>query len=154
MISLDYKGDIYPCIRYMDTSLGPNIQPYRIGDLNHGIGFDKDCKYRLDSFEKVTRISQSPTECNECGINSNCGWCSALNYQEFGTINKRTTYTCGMHKARALANAYYWNKIFDKEKSEYRFKLNLSDKECLKIISESELKEIKSFMIDNFIPTN
>jgi hypothetical protein len=52
-----------------------------------------------------------------------CGWCSAYNYEEFGTINKRTTYICIMHKARVLANNYYWNKLYKKLNIK-KYKLN------------------------------
>lgn len=68
---------------------------------------------------------------------------TAYNYAEFGTPNKRATYICKMHKARVLANYYYWNKLFKVENitDEEPFVLNLSneeiefitggDKECL-----------------------
>lgn len=36
-------------------------------------------------------------------------WCTAYNYQIFGTPNKRATFICPMHKARVLANEYYWH---------------------------------------------
>lgn len=58
----------------------------------------------------VTRRSQSTDECFNCPIAAGCGWCSAFNYENFGTVNKRTTFICIMHKARALANVYYWRR--------------------------------------------
>ena len=80
----------------------------------------------------VTYQSQSPQECIDCPISSGCGWCSALNYQEFGTINKRTTYTSLMHKARVLANYYYQNKMG----GNYPFLINKQD--AIDIIGENE----------------
>lgn len=48
-----------------------------------------------------------------------------------------------MHKARALANVYYWNSLYkklniDKVKQNY-----LPDEESLKIISQEELDKLK-----------
>jgi hypothetical protein len=59
----------------------------------------------------ITRRSQSTDECFNCPIASGCGWCSAYNYELYGTPNKRATYICGMHKARSLANVYYWRRM-------------------------------------------
>ena len=42
MIALNYKGDIYPCLRYMESSLGKNIEPIIIGDLQNGIAYSED----------------------------------------------------------------------------------------------------------------
>ena len=48
-----------------------------------------------------------------------------------------------MHKARALANVYYWNMCFGKYNENIRFKLWLSDEESLKIIPIEELNLLK-----------
>ena len=48
--------------------------------------------------------------------------CSAYNFQEFGTVDKRATYICVMHKARALANVYFWNKYYEKQGKKKVFK--------------------------------
>lgn len=69
---------------------------------------------------------------------SGCAWCSAWNYQKFGTANKRCTNICIMHKARVLANVYYWNKLHRMNESCDRFALNLPKEEALKIIDEKE----------------
>jgi radical SAM protein with 4Fe4S-binding SPASM domain len=37
MIAVDYKGDIYPCIRYMESSLGNSAPPIIIGNVYDGI---------------------------------------------------------------------------------------------------------------------
>ena len=113
MLAIDYKGDLYPCLRYMESSIGNDQLPYIIGNLNNGIGYNQQTKDKVAELN-VTYQSQSPQECLDCPVSIECGWCSALNYQEFGTINKRTTYTCLMHKARVLANYYYQNKIAKK----------------------------------------
>ena len=131
MLAVDYKGDLYPCLRYMESSIGQNQPPYIIGNVNDGIGYNQQTKDMIAGLD-VTYESQSPQECIDCPVSSECGWCSALNYQEFGTINKRTTYTCLMHKARVLANYYYQNKMG----GNYPFLINKQD--AIDIIGENE----------------
>lgn len=131
MLAVDYKGDLYPCLRYMESSIGQNQLPYIIGNVNDGIGYNQQTKDMIAGLD-VTYQSQSPQECLNCPVSSECGWCSALNYQEFGTINKRTTYTCLMHKARVLANYYYQNKMG----GNYPFLINKQD--AIDIIGEDE----------------
>lgn len=131
MLAVDYKGDLYPCLRYMESSIGQNQLPYIIGNVNDGIGYNQQTKDMIAGLD-VTYKSQSPQECIDCPVSSECGWCSALNYQEFGTINKRTTYTCLMHKARVLANYYYQNRMG----GNYPFLINKQD--AIDIIGEDE----------------
>lgn len=131
MLAVDYKGDLYPCLRYMESSIGQSQSPYIIGNVNDGIGYNQQTKDMIAGLD-VTYKSQSPQECIDCQVSSECGWCSALNYQEFGTINKRTTYTCLMHKARVLANYYYQNKMG----GNYPFLINKQD--AIDIIGEDE----------------
>ena len=131
MLAIDYKGDLYPCLRYMESSIGQSQSPYIIGNVNDGIGYNQQTKDMIAGLN-VTYQSQSPQECLDCPVSSECGWCSALNYQEFGTINKRTTYTCLMHKARVLANYYYQNKMG----GNYPFLINKQD--AIDIIGEDE----------------
>lgn len=110
MLAIDYKGDIYPCLRYADVALGKDQPPIIIGNINRGI-------YQLDSekaiwneFQQVTLKSQSPEKCLTCSIGAGCAWCSAYNYQATGSFNKRVTFICDMHKAQALATYYFWHK--------------------------------------------
>lgn len=131
MLAVDYKGDLYPCLRYMESSIGQSQSPYIIGNVNDGIGYNQQTKDMIAGLD-VTYQSQSPQKCLDCPVSGECGWCSALNYQEFGTINKRTTYTCLMHKARVLANYYYQNKMG----GNYPFLINKQD--AIDIIGEGE----------------
>lgn len=143
MLAIDYKGDLFPCLRYMESSLGSKQEPIIIGNLDHGIyQTDKEKKWR-EELEGVTRRSQSTDECFDCPIAEGCSWCSAYNYEVYGTVNKRATFICPMHKAACLANAYYWNLVFIKENDPRRFKIYLSDDEALKIISKNELKMLR-----------
>ena len=146
MISVDYKGDIYPCIRYMESSLGNDVSPLIIGNVYTGIMTDAKCRNCINALKQVNRISQSTEECINCPIAEGCAWCQAYNYQSSGgDFNHRATFICIMHKARALANCYYWNLNYWKNKENKRMKLWLSDEEALKIISIQELNELKAF---------
>lgn len=143
MIALDWKGDIYPCIRYMESSLGPNIEPIIIGNINDGIMTNAKCRNCINALKSINRLNQSTDECINCPIAEGCSWCSAYNYQDSGDFNHRATYICIMHKARALANCYYWNLYYKKYNMKNRMKLYLPDQEALKIISIDELNYLK-----------
>ena len=111
MLSVDPDGRIFPCIRYMESSLGTQQKPIVIGDVWRGIA-QKPCeKECLECMGKITRRSQSTDECFYCPIGQGCGWCSGFNYQTFGTVNKRATFTCEMHKSQALASCYFNNSF-------------------------------------------
>ena len=145
MISVDWKGDIYPCIRYMESSLGTDLEPIIAGNVYDGIMTDAKCRNCIMALKQVDRISQSTEECINCPIAEGCAWCQAYNYQDSGgDFNHRATYICIMHKARALANCYYWNLYYWKHNIPKRFKLWLSDEECLKIITQEELDLLKA----------
>lgn len=144
MISVDWKGDIYPCIRYMESSLGESQKPLIIGNVYDGIMTTQeqcDCVHCLWA---VDRKSQSTDECFNCPIAEGCSWCSAFNYQCFGTVDKRATFICIMHKARALANAYYWNKGFRATGQNKRMRMYIPKEWALDIISEDEWNSLKA----------
>ena len=144
MISVDWKGDIYPCIRYMESSLGNNIEPIIIGNVNDGLMTNAKCRNCILQLKQVNRLNQSTEECINCPIAEGCAWCQAYNYQDSGDFHHRATYICIMHKARALANCYFWNLYYWKHKENIRFKIWLSDEESLKIISQEELDLLKA----------
>lgn len=140
MISVDWKGDIFPCIRYMESSLGNDVPPLIVGNVNDGICVLPEHKKCSECLKAVNRLTQSTEECLMCPIAEGCSWCQAYNYQDSGgDINHRATYICVMHKARALANCYYWNMYYRLHNIPKRFKLWLSDEEALKIIDQEEL---------------
>lgn len=143
MLAIDPKGDCFPCIRYMHSSLGEDQVPLKIGDIEHGIYQLTEDKETFKMLDGITRRSQSTDECFYCEIASGCAWCSGWNYQLYGTPNKRCTRICTMHKARALANAYFWNKRYLKEGTKKYFHNYLREEEALKIISKTELDLLK-----------
>lgn len=136
MIAIDYKGDIFPCLRYMESSIGQDQSPYIIGNLSEGIGQTAETKKRIKDLN-ITWVSQNPPECIECPVSEGCAWCSAYNYQVYGTVNKRTTFTCDMHKARVLANYYYQNKLAEKYHSK-KIPFLIKKEDSIKIIGNKE----------------
>ena len=111
-IAIDYLGNFYSCIRYMESSLNHKQKPLNIGNVYTGYLSCEQEKNNYKLLSNITRRTQSTDRCYYCPIGAGCAWCSAFNYEEFGTPNKRTTYICLMHQARALANQYYWNKLY------------------------------------------
>ena len=142
MISVDVRGAIFNCIRYMQSSLGGSRTPLRIGDVDSGIGCIDADKCNICSMQCITRRSQSVDKCFYCPIAKGCGWCSAYNYQTFGTVNKRAITICETHTAEALANNYYWNKYLKKHGNENRLKLYVPCEWAIKIIGEDEYNKI------------
>lgn len=138
MLSCDPDGWLYPCIRYMESSLGNDAPPLKIGHVDIGIGTCKKETECIDCLKKITRRSQSTDECWNCPIAKGCVWCSGYNYQVFKTADKRATFICCMHKARALANVYYWNKYYIKNNIPERMKMYCPKEWALEIIDEDE----------------
>lgn len=143
MLAVDYTGNIYPCIRYSPTSLG-SIPPLVIGNVDEGVCISPDHQNCVHCLKAITRRSQSTDECFNCPISTGCAWCSAYNYQETRNPDKRVTYTCIMHKARALANVYFWNKYYIKHDIKGAFINHVPDDWALEIIDNEELKNLKS----------
>lgn len=143
MLALDWKGDYYPCIRYMESSLGENIPPLKIGSIDKGIGTNENEQNIINELKSITRQSQSTEECLNCPINAGCAWCSGYNYQDTGSVNKRATYICIMHKARSLACAYFFNSAYILYNIKNKFVINLSEEDALKIISSEEFTNLQ-----------
>jgi radical SAM peptide maturase (CXXX-repeat target family) len=143
MLSIDPDGRLFPCIRYMESSLGDDAPPFNIGDVNEGIGQTEEFRERIKCLDCITRKTQSTEECFNCPIADGCSWCSAYNYQEFGTPDKRATYICDIHKTRSLANVYFWNRYYRKSGYNKYFKLWCPDEWALTIIDEDELNMLK-----------
>ena len=137
MLSFDPDGIAYPCIRYMPSSLGNDAPPITIGTVDGIFETEKD-KETKRCLDCITRRSQSTDECWNCPIASGCAWCSGWNYQLYGTPDKRCTRICPMHKARSLANVYYWNKYYCQNNIDKHFEMHLPKEEALKFISEDE----------------
>lgn len=137
-VAFDYKGDMYPCIRYMNSSLNGRQKGINVGNAKTGYLSTQEEKNNFELVSNITRRSQSTDKCFYCPIAAGCSWCSGYNYEEFGTPNKRTTYTCVMHQAQSLANVYYWNKLYQYLNIDKKFKMYIPKEWALNIIDEEE----------------
>lgn len=138
MLACDPEGYLYPCLRYMESSLGCDQKPIIIGHVDTGLVTTEEEKNIVKCLNCVNRRTQSIDECYYCPIAEGCSWCSAYNYQEFGTVDHRATYICVMHKARSLANVYYWNKLYQKNHQNKVFKMCCPKEWAIPIIGETE----------------
>ena len=140
MMALDWKGDLYPCLRYMESSLGGIVPPLKVGNIYTGIMTDPKDIANMKALQAINRVNQSEQKCLDCPIAQGCAYCQAYNYQNCGEIGKRATYNCIMHKAASLANAYFWNKCYIKhDDQEDTFKIYLPDEDALEIVDQDEL---------------
>lgn len=113
MLSFAPDGSAYPCIRYAPISIGEEkAQKVRFGSVYDGLYVTDAQRQAKAELDAITRTSQSPQECLECPVSAGCGWCSGLNYELFGTANKRSTAICWAHKARVLASCYYHDRRY------------------------------------------
>ncbi|MCT4686097.1 radical SAM peptide maturase, CXXX-repeat target family [Vallitalea sp.] len=149
MLAIAPDERIYPCLRYVPFTQKEGTKPLVIGSLEGGIGNTDEQQHTVDELTQITRRSQSTDECFNCPIASGCAWCSAYNYEETGSPNKRVTYICIMHRARVLANIYYWNKLYRKEGLEERFPVNTPKEWALEIISEEEYNMLLDLSKEN-----
>lgn len=134
MLFMQYDGKIYNCNRYSEISIGNPDRDLYIGTVDKGI-------YRLDvvnTLKSVTRETMYNNECKNCPIAKGCADCVAYCYEVLGDFKKLTTL-CDMHKARSLANVYFWNKYFIKYNIPQVFLLHLPVQEALKYVSKKEL---------------
>ena len=144
MLAFNPLGVAYPCLRYMESSLGNDMPPMRIGDVENGVGMCKSHCDNIKCLDCITRRSQSTDECYYCPIASGCSWCSGYNYQLYGTPNKRALFICIMHKARALANAYLYSRWFEKQYPERKYSMYIPKNMALEVISEEEYEFLVS----------
>lgn len=140
MLAIDPDGKLYPCLRYMKSSLGNDQPPLSIGDVWNGIGQTPEDARWIKCLACVTRRTESSDECFFCPIADGCAECSAYNYQINGTPDSRCTFICDMHKARCLANSYFWNKWYRKTNSKERVKIYCPEEWALEIIPENEFQ--------------
>lgn len=139
MLAFDSNGDIYPCLRFLPFALRfRSPDRYKLGNIDTGVLNTEESIAAKKEMDSLTRTSQSTEKCNNCPICTGCAWCSAWNFDLYGTVNKRCTRICPMHQARVMANAYYWNKLYRSLDMEDRFELNIPKDWALEIIDEDE----------------
>jgi radical SAM protein with 4Fe4S-binding SPASM domain len=143
MLACDPDGNLFPCIRYMDSSLNGHRPALKIGDVDRGLLQTTEEAQIIKCMDCVTRSSQSTQECMDCPIAEGCAWCSGYNYEMFGTVNHRATFICPMHKARSLGNVYFWNKYYLKHNEDKKFKMYCPKEWAVPIIGEEEYAMLK-----------
>lgn len=144
MLALQPSGKIYSCCRFMDTSLGKNInKDFCFGHVQHGLGYTDNEKENINILKNLTTISQSEEKCLECPISKGCSYCTAYNYQYYNTF-KRTTFICDCHKAAALATLYLCKLVNDKEGFS---SIKITKDMAIPIIGEEEWNNISNFEI-------
>ena len=140
-MALNWQGKFFPCIRYMESSLNGKQKPLPVGTVEYGFYKTIEEENNKKLLSNITRRSQSTDECFYCPIAKGCAWCSAYCYECNGTPNCRTTFICEMHQARALANFYYWNKVYKKAGIDKKF-INYVPLEWTKnIINKDNIEE-------------
>lgn len=141
MLAFDPDGNAFPCIRYMESSLGGQMPPVIIGDVWNGLWKTPEQKHCHDCLACITWTTQNDEECLNCPIAQGCADCAAESYQHMKCFNKRHKLgSCWVHRARSLANVYYWNKLWRQQGSDQRFKRYLPDDIALQIIDKEELE--------------
>ena len=140
MYALDYKGEIYPCIRFMNSSLNGEAEPYSIGNIECGIGGNSLYKDRIDKLSKVNKTARSEQKCLDCPVESGCGGCLGYEYQHFGNFDTRATYICAQHRAAALASKYFYKLC--KNRNSYD-KIEITWDFAKDIINEEEWNSLK-----------
>lgn len=143
MLACDPDGNLFPCIRYMDSSLNGHQPALKIGNVDDGLLQKPEEAQIIKCMDCVTRSSQSTQECMDCPIAEGCAWCSGYNYEMFGTVNHRATFICPMHKARSLGNVYFWNKYYQKHHEDKKFKMYCPKEWAVPIIGEEEYAMLK-----------
>ena len=145
MLAIRPNGEFYPCLRYMPSSIGEDKPSMCIGTVKDGmVGREQDSKI-LQMLDGITRRSQNNDICWSCPIASDCPSCMALGSTVYGYPTKRTTFTCIMVIAEALANVYYWNRLLLAH-PEWDLKVrqnNVPDEWARIVIPEKELEELR-----------
>lgn len=155
MLAMRPNGDLYPCIRYMPTSVGSKVKDLKLGSVESGMIGRTEGSEVLKMMDSITRRSQTNDICFNCPIANDCAHCSALGHTVFGDPGKRTTFICIQVIAEALANVYYWNML-NIRKPEYELgvrKNNVPDEWSLLILSENELEELHQIEIYSMMKT-
>ena len=142
MLCFAPDGSAYPCVRYAPISVGTEkANEVRFGSVYDGLYATENQRQAKADLDAITRTSQSPQECLDCPVSAGCGWCSGLNYELFGTANKRFTGICWAHKARVLASAYYHNRRYIEIGDCLPIKAELPELDALTILPSWEYDE-------------
>ena len=142
MLSFAPDGSAYPCIRYAPISIGEEkSKKVRFGSVYDGLYTTDSQRKAKAELDAITLTSQSEQKCIDCPVSAGCGWCSGLNYEMYGTANKRFTGICWAHKARVLASAYYHNRRYIEIGDCLPIKAELPKDDALEILPAADYEE-------------
>lgn len=143
MICVCPDGNIYPCLRYAPSSVGQDVEPLVIGNVDDGFLATPKQQQIMQCMKCVTRTMQiAGKDCETCPISIGCGACSAYGWEMTGKIGEKTTYHCEMHKARVLAACYYQNKKHILKNEKERFPMNVPEHWAVPIIGREEYERL------------
>lgn len=142
MLAIGTDGKCFPCLRFMKYALKEGRKEQPVGNIADGLESKKQNKFLLE-LKGVTLKTQSDNKCLTCPIGGGCSLCTGFNYDEFGTPNKRATYSCTTHQARVMANTYFWNKLYKELNIDKTMELNIPREWALEIIDEKEFDMLK-----------
>lgn len=149
MLAFSASGQATPCLRFLKYTLNRKDEK-TVGDVWDGISYlNKDDEW-LQSLTSITMTTQSPPKCQKCPVTTGCGGCTAYNYDYSGDANTKSTFTCKMHRARVLANVYYWNKLYRWYNIDKRFPMNMPIEWALEIIDEEEYWMLVDLATEDF----
>ena len=144
MLAVDPDGWLYPCLRYMESSVGTDVPAVRIGNVYEGICQQEKYQKIICDMCAITRRTYNTDECFYCPIGDGCGDCAAYNYQSSGSFNHRATFICETHKARVLATAYYWGRYYQLHEPNKKFIVYMPEDWIKALISEDDYNLMKS----------
>ena len=79
MLALQPSGKIYSCCRFMDTSLGKNInKDFCFGHVQHGLGYTDNEKENINIFKRTTFIC----DCHKAAALATLYLCKLVNDKE------------------------------------------------------------------------
>lgn len=137
MLFLQYDGKIYNCNRYSETAMGDKSKDLTIGDIHRGV-VEKE---NIQLMRSACYATMYDEECRNCPISKGCADCLAYCFERYGEFKKVKTL-CHMHKARCLANVYFWNKYYIKHHEERVMLLNLPLRDAKNYVDTNELEMI------------
>ena len=142
MLCFAPDGSAYPCVRYAPISVGAEkASKVRFGSVYDGLYTKESQRQAKADLDAITLTSQSEQKCIDCPVSAGCGWCSGLNYELYGTANRRFTGICWAHKARVLASAYYHNRRYIEIGDCLPIKAELPKDDALEILPAADYEE-------------
>ncbi len=106
MPCLTVNGKIYPCFRFVPSTMHDDSLDFNVGDIWNGFNH----KERFNIVKEQYRCNISEEKCLDCNIESSCAWCIGGAYSESGKFY-RTTNICEITKLIDKHSKNYWEKI-------------------------------------------